>query len=50
MRDGEDEQRGESKAQQHQPPGRLVGLLLARDEFEQEAQRRKAQCLRAWAA
>ncbi len=34
------------QAQQHQPPGRLVGLLMLAHQFEEQAQRRKFYGLR----
>ena len=45
---GNDEERGESQANEEQPPGRLVGLVLRRDEVEQQAERRKAHGFRPW--
>ena len=41
---------GNGEAQQHQPPRRLVGLFLAVDEIEQQADAAETSPSRAWAA
>ena len=48
MGNTKDKERRNRQAQQHQPPRCLVGLLLAVDEIEQQAEWRKSHGFRFW--